>query len=216
MDPQTRPMIANARPSTPDEGLSDEEFALIERCRHGDTAAFGPLVHRYQDRVYNTCLRLCGKPEDAEDFAQEAFVKAFSSLPRFDGRSRFYTWLFRIAVNVVLSARRGGRRTRTVSLDAAESKGGGRPDLRNQVQSNGRDPSDEADFRERHGRVIAALDELDDEQRAIIILRDIEAMDYAEIAAVLEIAPGTVKSRLHRARMGLRNKLGALVEGECD
>lgn len=216
MDPQTRPMIANARPLTTDEGLSDEELALIERCRHGDTAAFEPLVHRYQDRVYNTCLRLCGKPEDAEDFAQEAFFKAFSSLPHFDGRSRFYTWLFRIAVNVVLSARRGGRRRRVVSLNAAESEDAGRPVPRNQFKSDGQDPSHEADTRERHGRVMAALDDLDDEQRAIIILRDMEAMDYAEIAAVLEIAQGTVKSRLHRARMALRNKLGALVEGECD
>lgn len=170
----------------------------------------------YQDRVYNTCLRMCGRAEDAEDYSQEAFARAYSSLSQFDGRSRFYTWLFRIAVNLILSGRRKTLRVRGYSLDAGATDDDDSPAMRDRLASREADPSQAADVRERHARVIATMEELDDHERAIIILRDIEALDYTEIATVLNVAPGTVKSRLHRARMALREKLGSLVETESD
>ncbi len=193
-----------------------DEAALVERCRQGDPAAFSAFVRRYQDRVFHVCLRLCGRPAEAEDFAQEAFVRAWRALDRFDGRARLYTWVFRIAVNLVLSARRRQRTTRTHSLEAWASRpeedcepptpGPAAPEPR---------PDEQAMSRETQRAVQAALNRLEPEQRAIIVLRDLEGLDYAEIAAILETATGTVKSRLHRARLALREELRPLLDGEA-
>lgn len=186
-------------PTRPGPDLQDDESILLMRCRAGEGAAQGELVARYQDRVYNTCLRMCGNAADAEDFAQEALIKALQSLDRFDGRSRFYTWLFRIAVNLVLSGRRRASTVRMRGLDE-----GGRWA---QLESADAPVVVQAGRREEHRLVLAAMDELDADARAIVVLRDVESLDYAEIAEILNIAPGTVKSRLHRARMALREKL---------
>jgi RNA polymerase sigma-70 factor (ECF subfamily) len=177
----------------------EEESILLKRCRAGEAVAQGELVARYQDRVYNTCLRMCGNPADAEDYTQEAMIKALESLHRFDGRSRFYTWLYRIAVNLVLSGRRRASTVRMRGLDE-----GGRWA---QLESADAPTAMQAARREEHRLVLAAMEELDADARAIVVLRDVESLDYAEIAEVLNIAPGTVKSRLHRARMALREKL---------
>lgn len=210
-----RPIPMTAQSPIPDGATQDADAGLIRDCRTGDVSAFGRLVTRHQDRVYNLCLRMCGRHQDAEDYTQEAFVRAFGALGQFDGRSRFYTWLFRIAVNLILSDRRKGARHRVVSLNATEPSENvdGRPgSLAHDLRANEPDPSDMADLQDRHGRVMSALESLDTEQRAIIILRDIEGLDYAEIAQVLNVAPGTVKSRLHRARLALRERLGDMVD----
>lgn len=187
-------------PARPGPNTQDDESILLRRCRAGEGAAQGELVARYQDRVYNTCLRMCGNAADAEDFAQEAFVKALQSLDRFDGRSRFYTWLFRIAVNLVLSGRRRASTVRMRGLDDGVGRSA-------QLESADAPVVMQAGRREEHRLVLAAMEELDADVRAIVVLRDVESLDYAEIAEILNIAPGTVKSRLHRARMALREKL---------
>ncbi len=192
------------------EDSTADEAALVDQCRGGDVTAFGSLVRAYQDRVYHLCLRMCGHQTEAEDFAQEAFVRAFQSIERFDGRSKFYTWLFRIAVNLILSDRRRPGRTRSRPLDGEVDGDGAGFSQRNDPRE--RDPVDLACAGERDRMVHAALAGLDEEQRCIISLRDLESLSYEEIADILNVPAGTVKSRLHRARMALREKLAPHFE----
>lgn len=194
-------MAAERRPGSP----AFEDAQLIDRINAGHPEAYADLVRKYQDRVFNTCWRICGHLEDASDITQEAFLKAFEGLDRFRGQSGFYTWVFRIAVNLALSHRRAAARSRTVSWDqrtdashtqAAELARRGATDPVD-------DPARAQSRAELHGHVAAALGTLDHDHRAVIVLRDIEGFDYGQIAELLEIPPGTVKSRLHRARAAL-------------
>src|ERR1043166_176920 len=176
---------------------------LVSRARAGDRTAFGELVRLYQDRVFNTCLRIIGDRQTAEDLTQEAFIKAHASIERFDGRAAFFTWLYRIAVNLCLSARRVKR-----PMNSLDNGGVAR-----RLTDGGPSPSALADRREQYGAVLAALAELDEEHRAVVVLRDIESLDYSEIGEILGVPTGTVKSRLHRGRMALRERLKHLMEG---
>ncbi len=187
------------------------EARLVEASKAGDTAAFGELVRQHQDRVYNVCWRICGNRTDAEDLAQETFVRAFEAIARFDGRARFYTWLFRIAANLAISAGRRERRARTVSLD-----GGPRLVHEDEAPAGERlavetaSPQESVMDREAQALVLSALAELDEEYRVVVTLRDLESLSYEEIAEVLEVPVGTVKSRLHRGRLALRERLAPL------
>jgi RNA polymerase sigma-70 factor (ECF subfamily) len=189
--------------------IAFEDAALVEQCRRGDLSAVGPLIEKYQDRVFNTCWRLCGNSDDAADLTQEAFVKAMEAIGTFDGRSRFYTWVFRIAVNLALSHRRKVARQRTVSLPGAADGAGGSE--AGWPAADVPRPDEVAAAREEQARVTAALGELEDEHRTMLVLRDMEAFDYQQIAEILSIPVGTVKSRMHRARLALREKLGPVV-----
>lgn len=207
---------ATSKQSMEDDGgrrtIAFEDAALLDRCRQGQTEAFGGLVEKYQDRVFNAILRFCTNRHDAEELCQEAFVKAFENLPRFRRASGFYTWLFRIAVNLTISHRRRGGRVRFHSLDRTwggdeESRPMGDllPDHR-----HGR-PDDAAQADDANERVMKALAELDDEFRVVVVLRDIEDMNYGQISKVLDVPVGTVKSRLYRARCVLKDKLRDLM-----
>lgn len=191
--------------------LTAEDTDLVNQCRRGDPSAFGGLVARYQDRVFNACLRLCGNRSDAEEFAQEAFVKAYVSLDRFDGRASFYTWLFRIAVNLTISAHRKARPGPMVSMHARVADGDGQG-IADRIQGNGEMPDERCASSERDLAVARALASLDEEHKSVVVLRDIEALGYTEIAEILGVPTGTVKSRLHRARLALREILGAMPE----
>lgn len=177
---------------------------LIEAALKGDSAAFGSLVQKYQDRLYNTVLHLVGSAEDARDVVQDAFVKAFLKLETFRRTSAFYTWLYRIAFNTAMS---GGRRRRPVrSLDERRDCG------EEPVDTEGAAPGDRLEQEELAGQVRAALDTLSDEHRVVIVLRDLDGRGYDEIAAILELPVGTVRSRLHRARMQLREQLKPVLQ----
>ena len=191
--------------------LTADDTDLVTQCRRGDSSAFGGLVARYQDRVFNACLRLCGNRSDAEEFAQEAFVKAYVSLDRFDGRASFYTWLFRIAVNLTISAHRKARPGPMMSMQARTADGDGQS-LADHMEGRGDMPHDRCITSEREAAVAKALASLDEEQKSVIVLRDIEALGYTEIAEILGVPTGTVKSRLHRARLALRELLGSMPE----
>lgn len=191
-------------------GPNDAE--LVERTRTGDPSAFDALVERYQDRVYNLCYRLCPNHADAADLTQTAFLKALESLPRFEARANFFTWLYRIAANEALSLRRQRRRRPTVSLDSGDSER--RPSER--IADEAPSGADRLDQAVMVRRLEAALEKLDEEFRVAVVLRDIEDMDYAEIADVLEVPVGTVKSRIHRGRMMLRTILSAPVRASGD
>jgi RNA polymerase sigma-70 factor (ECF subfamily) len=175
---------------------------LVEAALAGDSAAFGTLVTRYQDRLFNTLLRVVGSHEDAADAVQDAFVQAYTKLESFRGASKFYTWLYRIAMNVALSRQR--RRRPTASLDHAKETVGDEP------ADAAEAPEDAVLSQERIAHVQAALSDLGDEHRTILVLREIEGCAYEEIAEILDLPVGTVRSRIFRARGQLKEKLGAL------
>jgi len=192
----------------PAAGLPTDE-QLADQARKGDLYAFGQLVERHQDRVLNVCWRICGQREDAEDLAQEAFLNALEALDRFESRSRFYTWLYRIAVNVALSHVRKRAQAAVLRLRAGDQRSTDHQAAALQAwrDGDGDAPSARLTTRETQERLTAGLDQLDEDHRAVV--RDIEGLDYAQIGRILGIARGTVKSRLHRARMELRELLRA-------
>ncbi len=182
------------------------DLELVRRAQGGDAAAFAGLVTRYQDRIYNTCYRMCHRHADALDLTQTTLLKALEALPRFETRSNFFTWLFRIAVNVTITHRRSQCRRAAASLDADPY------DARNRepaAADDGNGASCGAENDELHTRLEAALLQLDDGFRAAVVLKDIEDFDYATIAEILAIPVGTVKSRIHRGRAMLRALLTA-------
>jgi len=198
-----------ARSSAPLGHLDDAK--LVESFRRGESAAFAELVRRYQDRVFNTCWRICGHLEDARDLCQETFLKTLQNFGSFREESGFYTWVFRVAVNLSLSHRRSAARHRTVSLGGGVEEGQAENLLtltRDRIQRSADSPGEE----ETQTYVLRALQTLDDDQRAVVVLRDIEGFDYQEIGAILEISTGTVKSRLHRARMNLRESMRPVLQ----
>lgn len=206
-------MEAAPRPS-PSIDPDVDDSVVVRQVQSGDHAAFAALVRKYQDRLFNTCWRLCGNLEDARDLTQEAFLKALGSIQSFREQSQFYTWLFRIAVNMTLSHRRRERYRATQVLDetheetaSGESAGGGHIRL-----ARSEEAVSAMEAGEIHSRVVSAIQSLEEDQRAVVVLRDIEGMDYHQIAELLEIATGTVKSRLHRGRRALRLSLASLVD----
>ena len=195
--------------------ISVEDDVLVQRWRAGDTKAVERLIGKYQGRIYNLILKICANPDDAAELTQETFVKIIENIGEFESRSAFYTWVFRIAVNLTLNYRKRKTTVRFSSLDAAltsaddETKQGLASILRDEKTP---DPAQIAENKELCELIQKALEKLDDEQRTIIVLRDIEGMDYAQIADVLAVELGTVKSRLSRARAALRQILEALYE----
>lgn len=181
------------------------EKELLRLAQEGQVAAFEELIARHQLKVYHLALRLTGDPEDAADMAQEALLKAFLSLPSFRGDSSFGTWLHRITTNVCLDEyRRRQRRPRVVDI---------RPqgDELEEVDWPDPQPGPEAVVlrKEHRAELERALLSLPDEFRVPLVLRDVEGLSYADISQALQIPEGTVKSRLHRARMALRRALMA-------
>jgi RNA polymerase sigma-70 factor (ECF subfamily) len=185
-----------------------EESAVVARARGGDREAFGWLVERHQDRVYALAWRLCrGDRDHAEDLAQESFLRALRGLPEFRGDAAFSTWMHRIVLNLHLnreSSLAGRARRRQVSLGAGKDEDGPRLEL----PSRGPRPDEQAADSELLGRLRLAFDELDETRRVVVLLRDVEGRSYEEIAALLEIPIGTVRSRLARAREELSSRLG--------
>lgn len=206
---------AVAPPVAPGPGAGPEDGPLVERAAAGDAAAFDGLVLRHQDRVYGVCLRLLRDADAARDAAQDAFVKAWRALPRFEGRAQFSTWLYRIATNVCLSALRARKARpehRAVSLDAAagESAGGvAEPAAPTPA------PGDALDGAEARTAVAGAIASLDEDFRVAVVYRDIEGLSYEQIAEVLQIPVGTVRSRIHRGRDALRKTLEPFMLGRA-
>jgi len=197
-------LASNGRQRLPMTG-SDDETLLIEACRAGRTEAFGVLVKRYQDRLYPTMLRLTGSADDALDLLQDAFLRAFEKLDSFHGESSFYTWVYRIAVNLALS---GQRRRRSLRIG-----GFGRGDLTLDPPGDpgATDPTLPIEQRERDSFIQAALDALANDHRAVVVMKEFDGLRYEEIAATLGVPVGTVRSRLHRARLELRDRLKGIV-----
>jgi RNA polymerase sigma-70 factor, ECF subfamily len=176
-----------------------DDASLIAETLAGDSAAFGLLVTKYQDRLYNSVAHMTGNLEDAKDMVQDAFVQAFVKLESFRQASGFYTWLYRIAFNLSVSRHR--RKKDAVSLERVRESSGREP-----IQP-GEGPEGHAKQNETCRQVREAIAQLPEEQRAVLVLREIDGCDYESIASILDVPIGTVRSRLSRARLGLRDLL---------
>jgi RNA polymerase sigma-70 factor (ECF subfamily) len=192
LDPQGPPAPGAALRELPDR-------ELVARCQRGESRAFDELVSRHQDRVYSAVARFCGHPEDAADIVQRAFINAFRKIQEFKGDSAFSTWIYRIAFNQAISFRRENRRP-TVSIYSKDDE----KVLEPAVEEN---PTEKIEGEETKKKVQQALDRLDEPDRQIILLKDLQGHSYDEIAEIMQIPKGTVRSRLHRARLELKAKL---------
>lgn len=184
-----------------------EERDLVASARGGNQAALGRLLQNHEQRIFNVCLRMVNQADDAAELTQDTLMKAVQKLDSFRGESRFGTWLTRVAMNNSLSHLRKRKLRTTASLDAAAP---GAPTLRltdHLAQSREPDAHSRVEHQEGLQKLYEALAALDEDHRAVIVLRDIDQMDYAQIAEALDIAPGTVKSRLFRARLALRERM---------
>jgi RNA polymerase sigma-70 factor (ECF subfamily) len=188
---------------------AEDDATLIERCRAGDAAAFEPLVEKYRQRVWRLAFNVLRDREEAWDVAQEAFVRAWQALPAFRGQAAFYTWLFRIVMNVASDrARARAARGRAFGTERIPEEDWDRVLVDRPGESSPAAAAAGAQERERIERALATLPE---HHRRIVVLSDIEGLSYKEIADVLEIPMGTVMSRLHNARKRLRAALGPLL-----
>jgi RNA polymerase sigma-70 factor (ECF subfamily) len=181
------------------ERVVNDDAQLIDDALAGNSSAFGRLVTRYQDRLYNTLVHVVGSTDEAYDVVQDAFVQAYLKLRSFQRNAAFYTWLYRIAFNLAISRRR--RHKPTASIEQSRELTGGEPVSRDDA------PGDPLDREERVHQVRAALANMSEEFRTVLVLREIDGCCYETIAEVLELPVGTVRSRLHRARLELREQL---------
>ncbi len=190
-----------------DVSTSDQQ--LIDQCLSGQREAFGQLVTRYECRLYGTLVHTVGSVHEARDVAQEAFVLAYQKLETFRQESSFYSWLFRIAYNVAVSRHRR-HRGGTASVDAIREQTGVEP-TDHRPES---DPAHHLHTTERQALVQTALNELAEEFRTVIILREMDGLSYEQIAEIVDVPIGTVRSRIHRARTELREKLTRVLTSE--
>ena len=172
------------------------ELLLISRARGGDREAFGALVEQYRDNVYRLAYRMCGNAYDADEAAQEAFVAAWRALPNFRGDAKFSTWLYRLTTNAAIDVMRREKRHQTVG-------DGEMVDVADDADS----PQETVERTEQQEAVQKALATLSEEYREVLLLRYMEELDYAEIAEVLQLPSGTVKSRINRAKAALKTAL---------
>ncbi len=183
-----------------------EEKQLVRLAQQGSPAAYEELVTKYQPKVYSMALSFTRNREAADDLAQEVFLKAYLALPRFHGKSEFGTWLYRISINHVRDYLRKKGRAKEVSLD----------DVR-EISFSDREQTERAEMeRETEARrtlVQKFVQGLPEKYRVILTLRDIQGLAYEDISRILRLSPGTVDSRLHRARRMLRGKLAPYLEG---
>ena len=174
---------------------------ILAQARRGELDAFEELVRRYEKRVYAIALRSAGSPEDAADITQDVFLRAWRSIESFRGDSGFSTWLFRITMNICVDHARH-RQTQPQTMALTNDEDEERP-----IHDTAPTPEEYLDNSELGRELAAALDEVSEEHRRIVLLRDVSGMSYTEIAEILEISEGTVKSRLARARIALRKVL---------
>ena len=185
--------------SYPDDGV------LIERSQKGDRNAFDDLIRKHEKRAYQYAFRLTSNPEEAGDVVADAFVRVYSALHNFKGQSAFTTWLYRILTNCFLDMRKREKSRPTTSLEAALVTDDG--DLERQVQDDAPTPHAQAEKSERERAVERAVAHLPEYQQAMIMMYHVENLSYEEIAEALDLPIGTVKSRLNRARLSLREIL---------
>ena len=191
------------------------DAALIERCRRRDEAAFAEVVARYKNKIYNYVCRMMGNEDDAEDITQEVFIRMYQSLGSFRQQSSLNTWVFRIASNLCIDQFRRRKKHQAIaySLDDTDDAGD-RAGLDREVPDATYEPQRILANTEMSAQITLALTLLPDKLRAVVLLYDLEELSYEEIARILEIPVGTVKSRLFNARLQLRKRLSEYMNQE--
>lgn len=182
--------------------MDTAEKKLIELSVGGDVEAFETLIQSHQKKVYNIALRMTGNPEDAQELAQEAIVRAFTSIGKFRGDSSFSTWLYRITINVCTDFLRKRNKVTLISMEQGAASNDNQQGLQIEEESPG--PDGLAEKKQLKKLVRDAMDALSEEHRQVLILRDILNLSYKEIANTLKVNEGTIKSRINRARAGLK------------
>ncbi|MCS6830176.1 MAG: sigma-70 family RNA polymerase sigma factor [Armatimonadota bacterium] len=189
---------------------SPNDSQLIERCRNGDREAFDELVRRYEKQAYNLAYRLAGNYDDASDVVVEAFVRAFQGLHTFRGDANFGTWLHRVVVNTFLDMRKRTKGRQHLSLEEQIELDG--DTFTRQIEDTSPGPQELVEQEEREQMLQRAIAQLPPDRRILIVLYHFENLSYEEIAQMLKLPVGTVKSRLNRARLALREILEPLRE----
>jgi RNA polymerase sigma-70 factor (ECF subfamily) len=185
-----------------EQGTGEGERQLVDAARRGDHRAFEALVLKYQDRIYRLIQRMVGSSEAVDDLAQEVFIRAYRSIGDFKGESSLYTWLYKIALNLCRNHyRTRGRRPVHEELDENDGATG--------LEAGGGSPEDEVFRREFWQQLRRGLDALPDEQREAVVFCDLEGMSYEEMAEVMGVPIGTVRSRIYRGRRALQERLAA-------
>ncbi|MBI1368852.1 MAG: sigma-70 family RNA polymerase sigma factor [Planctomycetes bacterium] len=187
----------------------ERERQLVDQVQRGDRGALGELLGAYHKRVYHVILRMVSNTEDAADLTQEVLLRAIKHADHFKGEAKFSTWLLRIAMNLAISHLRRSRVRQAVSLEHEIAGGADQATpLKNLIsQQREQTPAHGVETQEQLAHLAQALDQLDPSLRSVILLRDLQGMDYQQIAEVLSVPLGTVKSRLFRARLALRSAL---------
>lgn len=186
----------------------NDEALLIRKAQNGDVSAFEKLVSLYAKKIYNYCYRMTDNREDAEDLTQEVFIKVYQNLKSFKGDSKFSTWIYRIAYNTCVDRYRKNRKVDTVSLNYSKDE----DSVEIELVSNDPLPEEEVIKKERYKKLQACIAGLKPEYKSVIILRDIQNYTYAEIAEILQVPLGTVKSHISRARAALCDALREMLE----
>ncbi len=183
--------------------MTEEE--LIRRAAQGDQDAFAELLELHQGKVYSLTLRMVENPEDAAELTQETFFNAWRGLPRFHGESKFSTWLYRLATNAAIDFLRKEKRRRTARITPLVAPDGSEPAA--DIPDHRFTPQGELERKELRQAIERGLGRLSEEHRQVLLLREVGGLSYGEIAQALSIEEGTVKSRISRARMALRQAL---------
>lgn len=191
--------------------VEESDLVLVKRVQRGDKSAFDLLVRKYQHKVVKLVLRYVRNPAEAEDIAQEAFIKAYRALPQFRGDSAFYTWMYRIAINTAKNSLASRDRSPIAyDLDLTD------PEESHSVQTKLQDPDTPEGLaltEEIRGIVNSAIEALPEELKTAIVLRELDGLSYEEIAAAMECPVGTVRSRIFRAREAIDKRLREVFEG---
>ena len=186
-------------------GANADELSLVQRARSGDLVAYDDLVRRYQERIYATLYHMTSNHEDANDLAQDSFIKAFHALPSFKGGSSFYTWLYRIAVNKTINFLKQRKNRAHMSLNDLDFNAEHDPDLVALVSE--KTPRREAGLAELQEKLNEAMRKLSDDHRLVVTLHDVQGLSHDEIAEIMDCNIGTVRSRLFYARQQLQGFL---------
>jgi RNA polymerase sigma factor RpoE len=187
-----------------------DEKVLVKRAQTGDLQAYDELVRRYQERIYSTVYHMTANHEDANDLAQEAFIKAYQSIKTFKGGSSFYTWVYRIAINKTINFLKQRRNKTQMSLDDLDFNAEHDPDLVALISE--RTPRREINLAELQEKLNAAMQKLSEPHRLVVVLHDVQGLSHDEIAEMMDCNVGTVRSRLFYARQQLQAHLADYIK----